>query len=241
MPTVAGIVVAAGQGSRLAGDAGPPRPKGFAALHGAPLLVHAAGCLQRSGVITQLIVVVAEADRAAARDWLEQAGLGHAEVCAGGAIRQASVACGLAACAPGTEVVAVHDAARPLASPGLVAAAVRALEPPWVAVAPALPVVDTLKEVAEDGARVLGTLDRSRLRAVQTPQVFELPALARAHRAAQDAEATDDLALLEHDGAPVRLIDGEATNLKITYPADLEIAAALLTLADRRGRGEDVG
>src|SRR5690606_21384429 len=101
---------------------------------------------------------------------------------------------------------AVHDAARPLVSPALIARAVSALEGPWDAVAPALPVVDTLKLV--DGERVLETLQRDRLRAVQTPQVFPRAVLEAAHAVLdpEDPEATDDLVAVERAGGSVRLI-----------------------------------
>jgi 2-C-methyl-D-erythritol 4-phosphate cytidylyltransferase len=147
-------------------------------------------------------------------------------VVAGGASRQASVAAALTAVPPGLQVVLVHDAARPLTPPDLVdevAAAVRAGHP---AVIPVLPIVDTIKRVVAAGA-VLTTVDRSDLRAVQTPQGFTRAALAAAHASA-DVEATDDAGLAERIGLPVHTVAGRDEALKVTRPFDLVVAEALL-------------
>lgn len=157
----------------------------------------------------------------------------------GGPSRQASVAAALAALSPGIDVVLVHDAARALAPAALVArveAAVRAGHP---AVVPGLAVTDTVKVVAApdaDGAcRVRGTVDRTSLRAVQTPQCFERALLEAAHAAgaarAQDEStaATDDAALVEAIGQVVWVVPGERAALKITTSEDLLVAELLLT------------
>jgi len=147
-------------------------------------------------------------------------------VVAGGASRQASVAAALAAADPGLGIVLVHDAARALAPPELidrVAAAVRAGSP---AVIPVLPVVDTIKEVGP-GEIVLGTVDRSVLRSVQTPQGFRHDVLTAVHASAADA-LTDDAGLVEKAGLPVTCVPGSDLALKITRPLDLVLAEALL-------------
>lgn len=223
-----GLVVAAGDGQRLAAGV----PKAFVELAGAPLLVHAARALASSGAVDGLVVVVAAGEEARAQRVLAAAGVPARRVCAGGSSRQASVARGLAHLDPADTVVAVHDAARPLATPALVARVVAALVPPVVAVAPGLGLTDTVKLVDRDGARVLRTLDRGELRAVQTPQVFARATLERAHAGA-DATATDDLALVEAAGGEVRLVEGERRNLKITYPEDLVFAEAVLAEGER--------
>jgi 2-C-methyl-D-erythritol 4-phosphate cytidylyltransferase/2-C-methyl-D-erythritol 2,4-cyclodiphosphate synthase len=125
-------------------------------------------------------------------------------------------------------VVLVHDGARPLVSPGLLAQAVAEAAAHGSAVA-ALPVIDTLKR-APDGQHVTGTVDRTGLWAVQTPQAFRRELLCEAHRrAAQEGyRGTDEASLVEHSGHPVRLIPGERTNLKITLPEDFIVAEALL-------------
>lgn len=219
---VVGLLVAAGGGERL----GAGQPKAFVDLAGEPLLVHAARALARSGAVDDLVVVVRAGDEARARRALVAAALDVRRVCAGGATRQESVALGLRQLEPGDAVVAVHDAARPLASPDLVARTVAALLPPLEAVAPGVQVADTLKLTAADG-RVLRTVERDGLRAVQTPQVFARATLEHAHASAT-AAATDDLALVEAAGGRAALVPGERRNLKVTYPEDLALAEALL-------------
>jgi 2-C-methyl-D-erythritol 4-phosphate cytidylyltransferase len=176
------------------------------------------------------VVVAAPADSVVAvRDLLSSVS-GHVQVLvvAGGASRQASVAAALAAVPDRYDIVLVHDAARALAPPELVervAAAVRAGHP---AVIPALPVVDTIKHVQSNG-EVMATLDRSALRAVQTPQGFLRSVLVEAHAAAVD-DHTDDAGMAEKLGVRVWTVAGEESALKITRPFDLAIAELLLDL-----------
>jgi 2-C-methyl-D-erythritol 4-phosphate cytidylyltransferase len=129
--------------------------------------------------------------------------------------------------------VLVHDAARPLATPQLFEQALHELElhPEAAAVIAAAPVADTIKEVADDGATVARTLDRSKLWAVQTPQVFRRAALERALASASDEElgrATDDAWLVERAGGAVRILGADPGNMKITTPEDLRVAELLL-------------
>jgi 2-C-methyl-D-erythritol 4-phosphate cytidylyltransferase len=123
------------------------------------------------------------------------------------------------------EVVIVHDAARPLASPGLFRSVVDAILAGADGAIPGLAVTDTVKQV--DAGVVVGTLDRSALVTVQTPQAFRATALRVAH--ASGTDATDDAALLERDGMRVVVVEGEVTNIKITGPADIAIAEHHLT------------
>jgi 2-C-methyl-D-erythritol 4-phosphate cytidylyltransferase len=120
--------------------------------------------------------------------------------------------------------VAVHDAARPLARPGLWRAVLDAIAAGADAAVPAVAVTDTVKEIGADGR--LATLDRSRLVAVQTPQAFRTDILRRAHRSG--ADATDDAALVEALGGRVVLVEGSPDNLKLTAPHDIAVARALL-------------
>jgi 2-C-methyl-D-erythritol 4-phosphate cytidylyltransferase len=143
---------------------------------------------------------------------------------AGGANRSDSVRAGLAAVPSSAEVVVVHDAARPLASAGLFAAAVAAVRAGADGAIPGTPVVDTLKRV--EGDRVVETVARHTLVAVQTPQAFRPGALRKAH--AGRGDATDDAALVESAGGTVVVVPGEADNLKVTTPDDLARAACLL-------------
>ncbi len=146
-----------------------------------------------------------------------------AVVC-GGSTRAASVRAGLGAVPEDAEVVVVHDAARPLAGVELFRAVLDALTPGVDAVVPGLPVAETVKRVAGD--RVVSTLDRSQLVAVQTPQAFRPGRLRAAHRTG--GEATDDAALVEAAGGTVVVVAGDPRNLKLTEPSDLVVAEALL-------------
>jgi len=138
----------------------------------------------------------------------------------GGATRSGSVRCGLAVVPDDAAVVVVHDAARPLASAVLFEAVIEAVRRGADAAVPVIPVTDTVRQ------RSGGTLDRDELMAVQTPQAFAAEALRQAHAAG--GEASDDAALVERAGGTVVLIDGDSRNIKITNPADLVVARALL-------------
>jgi 2-C-methyl-D-erythritol 4-phosphate cytidylyltransferase len=187
--------------------------------------VHAVRRLSAAPSVGQIVVAAPAADLSAVCALLEP--VARVDVVVGGASRQASVAAALAAADPGLGIVLVHDAARALTPPEMierVAAAVRSGLP---AVIPVLPVVDTIKQVDEAG-RVVGTVDRSVLRSVQTPQGFRRDVLVAAHAAAVD-EHTDDAGLAEKMGVPVHTVAGDEAALKITRPLDLRIAAALLS------------
>ena len=221
--TFGAIVVAAGSGERLGADV----PKALVEVAGRPLVCHAVDHL-RMAEAAPVVVVAPPAAVTRARQVLGSAGR-HVTVVPGGARRADSVRAGLAALPEATTVVAVHDAARGLASVALVRRVVGAVTGDVVAAAPALAVNDTLKTV--DGDTVLGTVDRSAVVAVQTPQVFTAGALRAAHAAADDA--TDDLALVEALLADGRLagrvvvVPGEALAMKVTHPSDLAVVAAL--------------
>lgn len=137
---------------------------------------------------------------------------------AGGSTRSASVRAGLAAVPAGADVVCVHDAARPLASPALFAAVIAAVRDGADAAVPAVPVTDTIK-VVDAAGRVLSTPDRATLVAVQTPQAFRASVLRAVH--ADGGEGTDDAALVEATGGVVVTVAGEERNAKITTPDDL--------------------
>lgn len=156
------------------------------------------------------------------------AGLGE-RVCvlAGGAQRTDSVRLALTAARRrgSVEIVLVHDAARAFAPPALVEAVLAAVRAGAPAVVPVLPVTDTVKQVDEHG-RILSTVDRSRLRAVQTPQGFRADVLVRAHELAE-ADATDDAGLVERLGERVHTVPGDPFAFKITTPFDLLVAEAV--------------
>ncbi len=148
----------------------------------------------------------------------------------GGADRQESVALALAEVPERYQIILVHDAARAFASASLTDRVAAAVRDGHDAVIPVLPVVDTIKRVDAAG-RIEATVDRSVLRAVQTPQGFRREVLAGAHRAALAAghgPATDDAGLVERCGGTVVTVPGDEAALKITRPFDLEIAALLI-------------
>ncbi|MFV2113442.1 2-C-methyl-D-erythritol 4-phosphate cytidylyltransferase [Micromonospora sp. LOL_025] len=217
---VAVLVPAAGAGVRL----GPGRPKALRLLGGEPLLVHAVRRLAAAPSVHTIVVAAPAAEVAAVRDLL--APVAPVTVVPGGAERQASVAAALAAVPAGPEIVLVHDAARALTPPDLVESVAAAVRAGNDAVIPVLPVVDTIKEVGPDEV-VLGTVDRSALRAVQTPQGFRRAVLTAAHAAAGDP-LTDDAGLVEKQGVPVSCVPGSEYALKVTRPFDLALAEHLL-------------
>jgi 2-C-methyl-D-erythritol 4-phosphate cytidylyltransferase len=219
---VAVLVPAAGAGVRL----GPGGPKALRLLEGEPLLVHAVRRVAAASSVRLIVVAAPAAEVSAVRDLL--APVAAVEVVAGGAERQASVAAALAAVPRDVPIVLVHDAARALTPPGLVEAVAAAVRSGRPAVIPVLPVVDTVKEVGPDGV-VLGTVDRSTLRIVQTPQGFRHEVLAAAHAAAGDP-LTDDAGLVEKSGVPVTCVPGSDFAMKITRPFDLALAPRLLAM-----------
>jgi 2-C-methyl-D-erythritol 4-phosphate cytidylyltransferase len=199
------VVVAAGVGSRFG------RPKQYEPLGGRRVLDWS---LEAARAVADGVVVVVAAESVGKPE------PGADAVVAGAATRSGSVRSGLAAVPVDAGVVVVHDGARPLAGAGLFAAAVEAVRGGADAAVPAVPVTDTLRR------RTGGLVERDDLVAVQTPQAFRAAALRAAH--AGGPEATDDASLVESAGGKVVLVDGSPTNLKLTHPADLVVAEALL-------------
>jgi len=214
------LIVAAGRGERL----GFGRPKALVPLCGRPMLDWSIAALRAVKQVSEIVVALPA-------DALDAAPPGVVAV-AGGAHRSHSVRAALAAAAD-DDVVIVHDAARPLASPDLFSQALAELDGALEAdaVIAATRVSDTIKQVAGDGRSVAQTLDRSRLWAVQTPQVFRRAALERALQTASDellAQATDDAWLIERAGGVVLVLGSDPGNLKITTAQDLRVAESLL-------------
>jgi 2-C-methyl-D-erythritol 4-phosphate cytidylyltransferase len=204
------VVVAAGSGNRFGGA------KQFAALGEQRVLDWSIDVATRT---SEGVVVVVAAEHVAA-ERARQAPAGGVQVIAGAVTRAGSVRAGLRAVPPSAEVVLVHDAARPLASPELFARVVDAVRAGASAVVPGVAAVDTMRHVTG------GTVPREELVAVQTPQGFPAGALRAAH--AGEPEATDDASLIEAAGGIVVIVPGEPTNLKLTNPVDLVVARALL-------------
>lgn len=225
--TAAAIVAAAGRGERLGADV----PKALLPVGGRPLVVHAVRMLRQAGVET--IVVAAPAQSVEEVRSL----VPEAVVVAGGATRQASVRLALAALPAEIDVVLVHDAARGLAPVSVILAVLAAVDAGADAVVPVIPLADTVKEV--DGAGVVvRTVDRSALRAVQTPQGFRRSVLEHAHAAGPAAGdgATDDAALVEALGLQVATVPGAPEAMKVTTPADVRVAELLAAGAVHRVR-----
>lgn len=221
---VAGLIPAAGRGERLGGGI----PKALRPLGGAPMLVWAVRALAAHADVS--VVVVAAPPGEAAQVQAALAGIRGATVLVvgGGATRQESVRQALAALPPGVTHVLVHDAARPLVPKRVVADVVSALRSGATAVVPALPVADTVKRVNAD--TVVETLDRSALRAVQTPQGFRREVLEAAHAGAP-GPATDDAGLVERLGTTVHVVTGADEAFKVTGRLDLLLAEMLVARA----------
>jgi 2-C-methyl-D-erythritol 4-phosphate cytidylyltransferase/2-C-methyl-D-erythritol 2,4-cyclodiphosphate synthase len=237
---VAAIIVAAGRGER----AGSASPKQYRQLAGEPVLRRSLRLFAAHPQV-QTVQPVIDLNHA---EHFRQAALGLERLraaVAGGNTRQASVLAGLIAIeSAAPDIVLVHDAARPFASRELVDRALAAVKATGAAV-PALPLSDTIKSVDTDGI-VKETLDRSGLRAVQTPQAFAFDPLLAAHRRAAEAgrnDFPDDASLAEWAGLKVTTFPGDANNLKLTDSNDFERAIAMeaaATLDVRTGTGFDI-
>lgn len=208
------LVVAAGQGERL----GSEGPKALVSLGGRPMWEWSAAALRATPTIEQIVLALPPGVAAVP-------GL----VCVtGGAVRSESVRNALAAVAADADPILVHDAARPLVTRELIEAVLAGLDGVDAAIAAAR-VTDTTKE-CDDEHIVLRTLERSRLWAIQTPQVFRRAALERALALPLEevAKATDEAALVERHGGRVRVVAAPRENLKVTTPLDLLVAEQLL-------------
>ncbi len=217
--SVGAIVVAAGSSSRMGGT-----DKLFARLAGRPLLTHVLARFQESPAVDSIAVVLSSENLQRGRDLAAEYRLTKiTAVCLGGPRRQDSVRLGLEALGRCGWVL-VHDGARLLISPRIPEGLEAARE--TGAAVPAVPIADTVKMAGADGS-VDHTVDRSRLWAAQTPQVFRYDLLLRAHQEVSD-DVTDDAAMLEALGMPVKLYPGSPLNIKVTSVEDLRAAEALL-------------
>ena len=215
--TVGLVVPAAGSGARL----GPGAPKALRVLAGEPLLVHAVRRVREAPSVGPVVVVAPDESVVEVRALLRAFDV---TVVAGGAERQDSVRLGLAALPDDVDLVLVHDAARAFVPVAVIEAVVAALREGAAAVVPVLAVGDTVKRVVE--GVVAETVDRSALRAVQTPQGFVRAVLEKAH--AVDVAVTDDASLVEALGIAVVTVPGAPEAFKVTTPFDLMVADAVL-------------
>ena len=230
-PRCAALVEAAGSSTRMGGGTN----KLLLPLDGIPVLIRTLDALQRAERVDEIIVATREEELVEIAQLCHTYGITKCKkVVRGGESRAHSVMLAALEADKSMELLAVQDGARPLVTPALIDSVIAAATRCGAA-APAVPVKDTIKCVREDGA-VAQTLDRSALRAVQTPQVFTADVLKAALQSVleQGIEVTDDCGAVERLGKVVFLTEGEETNLKITTPADLVLAEAILKDREER-------
>ncbi|MEO7165505.1 MAG: 2-C-methyl-D-erythritol 4-phosphate cytidylyltransferase [Chthoniobacterales bacterium] len=217
------IIVAGGSSQRMGFD------KTFASLGGKPAVAHSIAAFEQTDSVGE-IILVGRAERLSELEELVRTGkFGKVSaIIPGGARRQDSVRHGLEKADDANDFIAVHDAARPLVSPGLIERILE-LARAHGGAASAAPVSDTLKR-ADDERIVTGGVERDHLFAVQTPQIFQAELLRRAYAAifAAGLEVTDEISAVEQVGGKVALLPNETPNFKLTYPADLRLAEFVL-------------
>ena len=225
-----GVVIVAGGSSSRTGDG---ELKQFRWVAGRPMLLHTLQLFQSRADVAMVVCVLPREYAGDPPPWIFQSDTERMLVSVGGRTRAESVRNGIADLTPACRVVLVHDAARPLVPMAVVDRVVDAVRAGTSAIA-ALPVVDTLKEVGDDGRSIVRTVERAGLWRAQTPQGFPRDILLRAHRAAEDGqyEATDDAALVERIGEPVLVVRGSERAMKVTEAGDFERAEAMYGLED---------
>jgi len=227
MSRVAAIVPAAGLGTRMGADT----PKQFLELDGVPLIIFTLRRLAACAAITDFFVSTRSDDIVFLQDKVAKSGIGRpTRVVHGGDTRQQSVANALTQVDPSTEIVLVHDAVRPFVTPGQLDRIIAEARSRGAAIL-GIPAIDTVKEVKraslpEDVALISATIPRERIVLAQTPQAFSYPLLRDAFRKAKedDVTASDEAALVERFGHDVFVVLGSERNMKITRPADMDLA-----------------
>ena len=224
------IIVAGGSGLRM----GAGIPKQFLPLGGRPVLLRTLEAIAAAVPEAETVVVLPAAHIGTLHELCERFGCTvRYRATAGGASRFESVEAGLKALPDDCSLIAVHDGVRPLVTADMLRRGLDCARTNRTAV-PVIPVTDTIREVAADGSS--HTIDRSKLRAVQTPQIFDGELLRRAYRDAaatnDKSRFTDDASVVEHFGTVISLYEGSRENLKLTTPADMTIAEAILSLRE---------
>ncbi|GAB6178933.1 2-C-methyl-D-erythritol 4-phosphate cytidylyltransferase [Desulfotomaculum defluvii] len=231
MGNVIAIIPAAGTGSRM----GSKVKKQYLNLQDKPVLTHTIEMLERTPEVTGIVVVVAPGEVDQCRELLFRGNLFSKilAVVPGGNHRQTSVYNGLSSLSSHTEMVVIHDGARPLVQVNQISSVIKEARLVGAA-ALAVPVKDTIKMIDDQGY-IIGTPNREKLWAVQTPQVFCYDIILEAHQTAHEKGiyATDDCALVEALGKPVKLVQGTYENIKITTPEDMVLAEAFLRRRNR--------
>jgi 2-C-methyl-D-erythritol 4-phosphate cytidylyltransferase len=225
--TATAIVVAAGEGRRIGGQIS----KSYLPIAGRPLVLRTLDRLFSSSAVSNVILVVAADQLQNCADLLggDSALRSHAVILQiGGGTRQQSVKRGLEKVGAATDIVLIHDGARPFVSPGLIDRCISATAEKG-AVVVGLPVRDTIKVVGEDRL-IQSTPDRQLLWEIQTPQTFQRELIIAAHAQAErdGVEVTDDAMVVERLGKPVFVLEGERTNIKITLPEDVLLADLMI-------------
>jgi 2-C-methyl-D-erythritol 4-phosphate cytidylyltransferase len=224
--TASAIIVAAGSGVRLGSDV----PKAFVKIAGRTMLSYSLATVRKVGAIGEVVVAVPDGFENAARAEVDAAGLiVPVKITPGGVERQDSVRIALGLTGAESELVIVHDAARPLATREIFEACLRAAARAGGAIA-AIPVADTLKRVAENDQAIAATVARATLWQAQTPQAFRRALLIAAHQHAVKERiiATDDADLVERTGVRVEVAESSTANIKITTRSDLKIVEAII-------------
>ncbi|AQV01399.2 2-C-methyl-D-erythritol 4-phosphate cytidylyltransferase [Desulfococcus multivorans] len=229
----AAIIVAGGRGLRMKSDL----RKQYLVFGGRSILSHTLAAFLTCPDVHRIFLVIPEADEAYCRDHIladfpDDCAI--VDLVSGGVERQESVYNGLEAAMGLADIVAIHDGVRPFVQPDLITRCLAGAKA-YGACVPGVPAVDTLKTVDND-ITIEKTLDRRKVWCAQTPQAFRYDLIWAAHESARSAGVveTDDAALLERLGRPVRMIPGSRYNLKITTPEDLALASAVLALAASR-------
>jgi 2-C-methyl-D-erythritol 4-phosphate cytidylyltransferase len=224
------VIVAAGEGARMGA------PKQFIEIGGQPMCMRACEAFERSALVDEIIMVVAPDNLEPARElskkcWFEKV----KAVIAGGATRQESVRNGLKQISANSDLVLIHDGARPLVTKDLIENVISSLGKSD-SVVPGVPVTDTVKELSNANV-VVKTLKRGSLWAIQTPQGFRASTIRNAYEAAEvDGFAgTDDSMLVERLGGHVDVVMGSYDNIKVTTPFDLRLAECIIKNRDKRG------
>jgi len=239
MSKVIAIIPAAGLGTRMSRGKAGVTSKQFFELDGTPILIHTlrkfAGCKQ----IAEIWVALRKNEMAGFRKHLEQSGIRkEIKLVEGGEHRQDSVANALnAIAADPDDIVLVHDAVRPFVDPETITAVIAAVEKHGAAIA-GTPAIDTVKQVerTSEGAVITSTILRERVVLAQTPQGFRFGVLKKAFDEAvrEGFSGTDEASLIERNGGAVQVVMGSAKNIKITTPADLELAEFFMSQENSR-------
>lgn len=220
---ISAVIVAAGTGARFGGDV----PKQFMEIAGRPLLAHTVARFEDCEAVDEIVIAVSPEHEQKVRGLVSAEKFGKvSKIVHGGATRAESVRCGFDAVAASCKAVLIHDGARPVVSCSDIEAVVRAAVRAGAACLVA-PVTDTIKEVS--GGMIARTVDRSLLRRALTPQGFRPEILRHAMESTElDESITDECMLVEKAGFDVAVVEGSASNIKVTHPEDLILAEALL-------------